>query len=103
MHLEEGGGTPAWGTELGQGDGYKFNFEGMEEFLPSMLYSAIEDIDKVFCPLGRGGKARDSYQYIVASKYSKVYVNNIYVKDASFLLLIVRLISGKKSRRAYDP
>lgn len=94
MHLEEGGGTPAWGTELGQGDGYRFNFEGMEEFLPSMLYSAIADIDEVYCPLGKGGKARGSYQYIVASKYSKVYVNNIYVDNASFLLLIVRLISG---------
>ena len=22
-----GGGTPAWGTEMGQGDGYRFSFE----------------------------------------------------------------------------
>lgn len=95
MNLEQKGGTPAWGTELGQGDGYRFNFEGMEEFLPSMLYSSIEDFDNVYCPLGKGGDNRGSYQYIVASKYSKIYVNNAYVKDASFLLLIIRLISGE--------
>ncbi|MBR8759028.1 hypothetical protein IX327_000409 [Porphyromonas levii] len=24
IDVESGGGTPAWGTELGQGEGYKF-------------------------------------------------------------------------------
>ena len=94
MDIETSGSTPAWGTELGQGNGYKFNFEGMESFLPSMLYTSIQDINNVSCRLGKGGNARDSYQYIVASKYSKIYVNDIFVENATFLLLIVRLIEG---------
>ena len=53
MNIEGGGGTPSWGTELGQGEGHKFNFEGMETFLPSMLYTSIEDTYKVECPLGK--------------------------------------------------
>lgn len=28
-----GGGTPAWGTEMGQGDGYRFNFEDYESLI----------------------------------------------------------------------
>ena len=27
-----GGGTPAWGTEMGQGEGYKFSFENSDSF-----------------------------------------------------------------------
>ena len=36
-NIANGGGTPTWGTELGQGDGYRFNFEEKESFLTSML------------------------------------------------------------------
>lgn len=95
MNIEGGGGTPSWGTELGQGEGHKFNFEGMETFLPSMLYRSIEDTSNVYCPLGKGGNQRDSYEYVVASKYSKIYVNDIFVNNATFLLLIVRKIEGE--------
>jgi type II restriction-modification system restriction subunit len=95
MKTETPGGTPAWGTELGQGNGYRFNFEGMESFLPSMLYTSIQDIDNLDCRLGKTPEAGNSYEYVVVSKYSKIYVNNIFVENASFLLLIVRLIKGK--------
>lgn len=95
MGLEEGAGTPAWGTELGQGVGYKFNFDGMETLLPSMLYCSIANKEEVICPLGRGKNGRDNYEFLVASKYDKVYVNGTLINGASFLLLIVRLIKGE--------
>ena len=95
MGLEEGAGTPAWGTELGQGVGYKFNFDGMETLLPSMLYCSIANKEEVTCPLGRGKNGRDNYEFLVASKYDKVYVNGTLINGASFLLLIVRLIKGE--------
>ena len=95
MKTETPGGTPAWGTELGQAKGYRFNFEGMESFLPSMLYTSIQDIDNLDYRLGKTPEAGNSYEYVVVSKYSKIYVNNIFVENASFLLLIVRLIKGE--------
>ena len=54
-NMANGGGTPTWGTELGQGEGYRFHFEDAEVFLTSMLYTSIEDIDQIICPLGKGG------------------------------------------------
>lgn len=43
--IQNGGGTPAWGTELGQGEGYKFSFEDTGDFLSAMLYCSITDIN----------------------------------------------------------
>ena len=53
------GGTPSWGTDLGQGEGYKFNFENFESFLTAMLYCKTNE--KVWCPLGKGGGRQDDY------------------------------------------
>ena len=93
MDLRGPGGTPAWGTELGQGQGYKLGFDGMEDLLPSMLYCSIADSNEsVDCPLGRSRESRKNYEYVIASKFSKIYVNNTLVRDASFVLLIVRNI-----------
>jgi type II restriction-modification system restriction subunit len=96
MDLCAPGGTPAWGTELGQGKDYKLGFDGMEDLLPSMLYCSIADSNEsVDCPLGRSRESRKNYEYVIASKFSKIYVNNTLVRDASFVLLIVRLIRGQ--------
>ena len=90
----EGGGTPAWGTEMGQGEGYRFAFEDMENFLPAMVYNSVPDIDKVTCPLGKGGAQAQDYEFVLASIFKKVFVNGIRVKDADFLLLIVKKLVG---------
>lgn len=92
--LSGGGGTPAWGTELGQGEGYKFSFENMSEFLMGMLYKSVPDLDEVFCPLGKGGNQRADYDFVVASVFDKVFVNGKRVNDARFLLLIIKKITG---------
>ncbi len=88
------GGNPAWGTELGQGEGYKFVFEDMSDFFTGMVYSSIPDIDKVYCPLGKGGNQRADYDFVVASLFKNVFVNGKRVQGARFILLIVKKIHG---------
>lgn len=90
-----GGNTPAWGTEMGQGAGYKFSFEDMNDLFPAMVYNAIENCKgRVFCPLGKGGNKQDDYKYVIASLFTKVFVNGIHIPNASFVLLIVELLKG---------
>ena len=93
-NIESGGGTPAWGTELGQGEGYKFVFEDMSDFFTGMVYKSIPDLDNITCPLGKGGKQRADYDFVIASLFNKVYVNGKPVKDGRFLLLVVKKLHG---------
>ena len=47
-----GGGTPAWGTEMGQGDGYRFKFEDYESLITSLVYNSIPNPGtRIYCPL----------------------------------------------------
>lgn len=88
------GGTPAWGTEMGQNKSYYFDFEDYESLITSMVYMSVDDIKKVRCPLGKGGSRQDDYEYVLAAKYDKVYVNDVLVNGAEFLLLIVKQIAS---------
>ena len=88
------GGNPAWGTELGQGEGYKFVFEDMSDFFTGMVYKSVADTENVTCPLGKGGNQRADYDFVIASLFDKVYVNGKRVNDARFLLLIVKKLNG---------
>ena len=94
-NIEAGGGTPAWGTELGQGEGYKFVFEDMSDFFTGMVYKSIPDIENVTCPLGKGGNQRADYDFVIASIFDKIFVNGRRGKDARFLLLVVKKIKGE--------
>ena len=94
MNLESGGGTPAWGTELGQNSEYKFS-DGLQDFLTAMLYKSVSQIDEVSCPLGKGGNQKGDYDFLVASIFDKVFVNGEKVEGARILLLIVRKIAGE--------
>ena len=95
LNIESGGGTPAWGTELGQGEGYRFSFEDMSEFFTALVYSSVSDIENVTCPLGKGGNQQDDYDFVIASLFDKVYVNEVLIPQERFLLLIVKKISGE--------
>lgn len=88
------GGNPAWGTELGQGDGYKFVFEDMSDFFTGMVYKSVADTENVTCPLGKGGNQRSDYDFVIASLFDKIFVNGKRVKDARFLLLVVKKLNG---------
>ena len=105
--ITSGGGTPAWGTELGQGTGYKFSFENMSDFFTGMVYNSVPNINDVFCPLGKGGNQRDYYEFSIASLFKKIFVNGQRVNGEQFLLLIVKRIIGENhvGRRSikYNP
>lgn len=93
INIKSSGGTPAWGTDLGQGSEYRFS-AGLEEFLTAMLYKSVADIDNVYCPLGKGGNQRADYDFVVASIFEKVFVNGNRVDGARMLLLIIRKVKG---------
>ncbi len=93
-NIDSGGGTPAWGTEMGQGEGYKFAFEDMSDFFTGLVYTSIPDLDQVECPLGKGGNQRNDYDFVIASLFNKIYVNGKRVNDAQFLLLVIKKIVG---------
>ncbi|MDD4070283.1 MAG: AAA family ATPase [Candidatus Izemoplasmatales bacterium] len=94
MDLKVPGGNPSWGTDMGQGKGYKFSFEDSGEFLTGMLYSSVKDIENVWCPLGKGGNRQDNYEYVIAGLFDDVYFNNTKIDNAKFLLLIVKQIAN---------
>lgn len=94
LNIEGGGGTPAWGTELGQGTEYKFS-DNLQDFLTAMLYKSVPNINNdVECPLGKGGNQREDYDFLVASIFDKVFVNNVRIEGAKMLLLIIRKKEG---------
>ena len=77
-YLEEGTGTPSWGTALGQSrPEYYITREGADELLIGMLYSSVP-LDEVSLPLGKGGKiftCDETSTIQLASVFHKVYVN----------------------------
>lgn len=93
ISMKGGGSTPSWGTELGQGDGYRFSFDGKEELLLGMLYKSVPS-QQVFCPLGKGGAKQDEYEYVISSCFNKIYANGTLVYNQSFVLLVVKKIRG---------
>lgn len=91
---ESGGGNPAWGTEMGQGDGYRFHFEDADEFITALVYNSIPNPkERIYCPLGKGGNQADDYEFVLGSLFNKVYVNGIKV-NGKLLLLVVKKIVG---------
>lgn len=91
---ESGGGNPAWGTEMGQGDGYRFHFEDADEFITALVYNSVPNPkERIYCPLGKGGNQSDDYEFVLGSLFNKVYVNGIKV-NGKFLLLVVKKLVG---------
>ena len=83
------GGTPSWGTELGQKAGYNFDVDKLGvDIFASMINNSI-DLSLFDCKLGKGGKS-ENYDILIASLFDKVFVNNQLIKNAKFLLFIVR-------------
>lgn len=91
--IKNGGGTPSWGTSLGQNSNYNFSVPGVDNLLISMVYCTV-DVNDVFCPLGKGGNQQQSHSYEIAALYDKVYANGILIPDARFILLVVKKTDG---------
>ena len=101
--IEKGGGTPSWGTELGQSKpDYKFTIEGCEDILVGMLYNSV-NLHHVSLPLGKGGHvdiASNFEECHLASVFRKVYINNILIGYPFIMVLIKELSASHTGRRS---
>lgn len=101
--IEKGGGTPSWGTELGQSKpDYKFTIEGCEDILVGMLYNSV-NLHHVSLPLGKGGHvdiASNFEECHLASVFRKVYINGILIGYPFMMVLIKELSSSHTGRRS---
>lgn len=90
--LESGGGTPSWGTALGQSSpDYKFSYSGCEAILIGMLYCSVP-LDNVRLPIGKGGRvyvASNRNECQLASLFRKVYINGIKI-DYPFIMVLMK-------------
>lgn len=101
--IEKGGGTPSWGTELGQSKpDYKFTIEGSEDILVAMLYNSV-NLHHVSLPLGKGGHvdiASNFEECHLASVFRKVYINGILIGYPFMMVLIKELSASHTGRRS---
>lgn len=101
--IEKGGGTPSWGTELGQSKpDYKFTIEGCEDILVGMLYNSV-NLHHVSLPLGKGGHvdiASNFEECHLASVFRKVYINSILIGYPFMMVLIKELNASHTGRRS---
>lgn len=101
--IEKGGGTPSWGTELGQSKpDYKFTVEGCEEILVAMLYNSV-NLHHVSMPLGKGGHvdiASNFEECHLASVFRKVYINDIRIGYPFMMVMIKEQSASHTGRRS---
>lgn len=106
--IATGGGTPSWGTALGQSQpDYKFTYPGAETILIGMVYCSVP-LNAVSLPLGKGGRiyhASELFECQIASLFRKVYINGTRI-NYPFILVLVKedsiSHSGRKSIKYSD-
>lgn len=101
--VSKGGGTPNWGTALGQNDRYTINDDpDIEELLKGVVYSSVS-LSNVQIKLGKGGAVKfgddESSPICVASVFREVYINDQQIDDGVFVLLITKDQAGKHKGR----
>lgn len=107
-YLQNGTGTPSWGTALGQSHpSYKFTYPGYENILIGMLYNSV-NLRYITLPIGKGGKVYNAYdtdECHLAALFKKVYINDKYI-DYPFIMLMMKEFSkshpGRKSLKYSD-
>lgn len=101
--IEKGGGTPSWGTELGQSKPeYKFTAEGCDEILVGMLYNSV-NLHNVSLPLGKGGHvdiASNFEECHLAAVFHKVFINGIRIGYPFIIAMIKELSESHTGRRS---
>ena len=101
--IRTGGGTPSWGTALGQSaPDYKLTYPGASDILVAMDYCYCPLSNEVSCKLGKGGKeykalesqgADSKYEIIKAALFSDVQIkieNSLIPIDKPFALLVTK-------------
>lgn len=88
--LENGAGTPSWGTSLGQSrPEYYITREGSESIVMGMVYCAVS-LESVSLPLGKGGRVCNCLEagtIQIASVFKKVFVNNEQIPHPFIMVL----------------
>lgn len=101
--IEKGGGTPSWGTALGQSKPeYKFTVDGCNEILVAMLYNSV-NLHHVCLPLGKGGHIDISSNFEechLASVFRKVYINDIRINYPFMMVMIKEQSASHTGRRS---
>ena len=101
--IEKGGGTPSWGTALGQSKPeYKFTVDGCNEILVAMLYNSV-NLHHVCLPLGKGGHidiASNFEECHLASVFRKVYINDIRINYPFLMVMIKEQSASHTGRRS---
>ena len=108
--VADGRGTPNWATALGQGSEYKIEERsGSLPLLPGLIHKSVS-LDTVKVKKGKGGKVfvgSDAESGVVlASLFSRVFVNGIFVPGGEFLLYIDKDSSSShfgRLRLKYSP
>lgn len=91
-----GASTPDWGTDLGQGVKHTFTLEGFPDIVNAMVYFRIFDEENISVILGKGIRTPKPFseyndsKLILASLFTKVYLNKTLLTDQKFLMFIIR-------------
>lgn len=97
-NIEGATATCAWATSVGQRKSKACRIEdekpGVLEILTGMLYKSIADKDSV--DLSEGSQSRE---ILLCSMFNKVYINNIYLPEQSFIMTLVRERSKSHDQR----
>ena len=101
--IQTGGGTPSWGTSLGQSKpDYKFTYPGAEAIVVGMTYCAVPS-EAVSLPLGKGGRiyqASELRECVLASLFHKVYINGKRINHPFVMVLIKESSDSHSGRRS---
>lgn len=101
--IATGGGTPSWGTSLGQSQpDYKFTYPGAEAIVVGMTYCAVPS-ESVSLPLGKGGRiyqASELKECVLASLFRKVYINGKKINHPFVMVLIKESSESHSGRRS---
>ena len=102
-NLDEGTGTPPWGTALGQQKpDYVLTHEGFEELLVGMVYNAVP-LKQVCLPIGRGGNivsGQEDTNIQLASVFHNVFVNGKKI-NKPFMMILYKEDSASHSGRRH--
>lgn len=100
----QGSSNCDWGTDIGQSKKHTFTLEGFPEFINAMVYYKIEDVNKIEVILGKGNRtprpfsAYPDNQLVLASCFSKVYVNGKLLDGQRLIAYILKEVNALNSK-----
>ena len=92
--VKSGGNTPNWSTAFGQGREHKINqSDEINEIIKGLIYKSVSP-EKISTPIGKGGNRyygnTDNSPIVIGSVFTNVYINNVKIEDAKFILIVTR-------------